>query len=195
MGFVSLGHGNDSIHSMTGGSIMTTTEIMRARQREINQLRAEYDDALRTITDMQSKFEAVSVENERLRAENESLKAALRGEGNIDNPFITPWSDCKVAFDVDCDDEQVWEAFAFLPTRSRYELPTGWSIDETDRSGARTVVVFRVEGVPLRITDGGTVALILHDISKKGPVQSNARPCDGDMSPYQSHTALRDEGK
>ena len=38
-------------------------ESMFAMADEIDRLRAEYDDALRTITDMQSKFEAVSAEN------------------------------------------------------------------------------------------------------------------------------------
>jgi hypothetical protein len=42
------------------------------------QLRAEYDAALRTITDMQAKFEAVSAENEALKADAERYQW-LRG--------------------------------------------------------------------------------------------------------------------
>jgi hypothetical protein len=82
----------------------------------------------------------------------------------VNETFTAPWCDCKVAFDVDCDDDQVWEAF--LPPKSRYKLPTGWSLSETDGSGSRLMVLFRVEGVPLRTEDGEAVALILRDVEK-----------------------------
>lgn len=71
-----------------------------------------------------------------------------------------PWSDCKVAYGIE-DDGPLWR----WHDRHNYKppLPTGWSICETDASGARLVVVFRVEG-ELRQEDGEKVAAILRKL-------------------------------
>ena len=69
-----------------------------------------------------------------------------------------PWSDCKVAFG--CDDEnKLWAA----DKAGRLALPTGWSLNETDCSGARCVAIFRVEGA-LRVEDGNAVLATLHRV-------------------------------
>ena len=54
------------------------------------------------------------------------------------------WDDMKLAFSVD-DTEAVWEALG-LNGSMLHMLPYGWSLVETDSSGARCVAVFRVEG-------------------------------------------------
>jgi len=54
-----------------------------------------------------------------------------------------PWSDCKVAFDID-DDEKFWDA----RDDGRLALPEGWEFDGTDGAGARSVAIFRVDGLP-----------------------------------------------
>jgi len=64
-----------------------------------------------------------------------------------------PWDDCKVAFGVGNPD--TWDLL-FVPIPSSAELsemakrrlPSGWTPDERDTSGARVVIVFRVVGVP-----------------------------------------------
>lgn len=59
-----------------------------------------------------------------------------------------PWSVCKLAFElkgVITNDDDVWAA----SDRDEFALPAGWSLVETDGSGASAVrVVFEVEGVP-----------------------------------------------
>ena len=64
-----------------------------------------------------------------------------------------PWDDLKLAFGFDGDEEALWEAFG---PGGRGALPKGWSLNETDASGARLVAVFRVEGA-LVIEDAKTV--------------------------------------
>ncbi len=71
----------------------------------------------------------------------------------------TPWSDCKVAYGVE-DVERLWKA---LDGHRRAKLPAGWSLNETDCSGARCVAVFRVEGLPA-IEDGEKVLALLRRI-------------------------------
>jgi hypothetical protein len=74
------------------------------------------------------------------------------------SPDHLPWSDCKVAFDVNCNEELLWDAF--LPRKAGFALPIGWSISETNCIGARQVIVFRVT-VPPTITDGNSVRQML----------------------------------
>lgn len=69
------------------------------------------------------------------------------------SPEHLPWADCKVAFDVNCNEELLWDALGFT-------LPVGWSISETSCAGARQVVIFRVT-VPPTITDGNIVRQML----------------------------------
>lgn len=83
------------------------------------------------------------------------------------DPHEQPWDDLKVAFGFDDRDEravkllnEIWDDG--LDGDSVW--PEGWSIDETDASGARMVVVFRVEG-PLREEDGRLVRAMLLDVS------------------------------
>jgi len=57
-----------------------------------------------------------------------------------------PWSDCKVAFGV--DDNDAFERWMEHTNWAEGLLPEGWSICEKDWSGARAVVVCRVEGLP-----------------------------------------------
>ena len=83
------------------------------------------------------------------------------------DPHQQPWSDAKVAFGFDETHEdanellrEVWDDA--LDGSSVW--PRGWSLDETDASGARMVVVFRVEG-PVREQDGRVVRRILDGIS------------------------------
>lgn len=51
-----------------------------------------------------------------------------------------PWSDMKVAFGCD-NPERLWRALE----NGKVALPDGWSLVETDCSGARCVAVFRIE--------------------------------------------------
>lgn len=70
-----------------------------------------------------------------------------------------PWDDCKVAFGVEGEStvESMWYDNSMLPP--------GWSLDETDTSGARVVAVFRVEG---RLTqkDGEAVERLLRSLEE-----------------------------
>jgi len=75
----------------------------------------------------------------------------------------TPWGDCKVCFDFDGDLDRLWEAFWPMEPAA-HKLPDGWSLNETDGTGARLVVVFRVEG-ELRRKDGEVVARLLRSIA------------------------------
>lgn len=65
-----------------------------------------------------------------------------------------PWDDLKVAFGFDGDEEGLWAAFGPGGTGT---LPAGWSLNETDSSGARKVAVFRIEG-PLVLDDARAVS-------------------------------------
>jgi hypothetical protein len=73
----------------------------------------------------------------------------------------TPWADCKVAYGVD-DEAALWR---WYDRTKAAELPAGWSLDETDCSGARCVVVFRVEGLPA-VEDGKAVARIVRRVGR-----------------------------
>lgn len=64
----------------------------------------------------------------------------------------TPWSDLKVAFDVENEDA-LWAAW----DAGSLTLPSGWSLNETDCSFARCVAVFRVDHAPT-IAEGKAVA-------------------------------------
>jgi hypothetical protein len=84
-----------------------------------------------------------------------------------DDPHDQPWDDLKVSFGFDDSDDrssalldEIWNDG--LDGESIW--PDGWSINETDASGARMVVVFRVEG-PIREEDGRIVGSLLRDIS------------------------------
>jgi len=70
-----------------------------------------------------------------------------------------PWSDLKIAFGTR-DALTVWRALESGAGRHVDKLPQGWSLCETDRSGARCVAVFRVSGVPT-IEDGLTVKRLI----------------------------------
>lgn len=80
-----------------------------------------------------------------------------------------PWDDCKVAFgfddaaDEDAENllDEIWEEE--IRAQGSEIWPAGWSINETDRSGGRMVVVFRVDGQPSR-ADGRLVRNILNKI-------------------------------
>jgi hypothetical protein len=77
----------------------------------------------------------------------------------------TPWDDCKVAFGIE-DDEAVEKLFYSGPSggearhAKKLGLPSGWTLDEVDGSGARWVAVFRVRGVP-SVRDGKRVVEVL----------------------------------
>lgn len=66
-----------------------------------------------------------------------------------------PWSDLKVAFDLE-DDDALWVAY----DADELALPDGWELCETDCSGARSVAVFRVDHAP-SIAEGGLVVAAL----------------------------------
>ncbi len=87
-----------------------------------------------------------------------------------------PWDDLKVAFGFDDADgrsvellNEVWnDALDGSPI-----WPEGWSIEQTDVSGARMVVAFRVSG-PLRNEDGRAVKAMLRDIENLRDPRSRA---------------------
>lgn len=62
-----------------------------------------------------------------------------------------PWVGLKIAYGCD-DDEALWAAH----DNDSLVLPAGWSLNETDCSGARCVAVFLVETLP-SIEDGEKV--------------------------------------
>ena len=66
--------------------------------------------------------------------------------------MVAPWSDCKVAFGINNPDRWI-----SAHDRGAIVLPFGWEWNEVDSSGARSVIVFRVEGVPT-VEDGREVA-------------------------------------
>jgi hypothetical protein len=66
-----------------------------------------------------------------------------------------PWSDLKVCYGINNPD-RFWRAY----DRGALDLPKGWSLNETDGTGARCVVLFRVEVLPT-IEDGRKVAAII----------------------------------
>ena len=71
----------------------------------------------------------------------------------------TPWDDCKVAFSIE-EDGRLWS----LHEAGCLPLPPGWSLAETDSSGARLVAIFRIEGFyPLK-EDGDRVLYTLKEM-------------------------------
>lgn len=77
-------------------------------------------------------------------------------------PREMPWSDCKIAFGFDGDEEKLWTK----DQQSRDLWPKGWTMKETDGAGARLVVVFRVEGLP-REEDGRAVLRVLKRVAQQ----------------------------
>jgi hypothetical protein len=69
-----------------------------------------------------------------------------------------PWCDCKVAYGI--DDIDKFERWMDRTDWAKDLLPDGWSVSETDASGARYVAVFRVEG-KLTEEDGMSVLRLL----------------------------------
>tara|TARA_R110002095_G_scaffold95128_4_gene83129 strand:- start:278 stop:658 length:381 start_codon:yes stop_codon:yes gene_type:complete len=68
----------------------------------------------------------------------------------------TPWCDAKVAFDIACD-EAVWAAVE----SGALNLPEGWELCETDKTGAAgCVAIFCIEG-PISIEAGQQVKALL----------------------------------
>lgn len=66
-----------------------------------------------------------------------------------------PWCDCKVAYSVN-NTERLWRAY----DAGKMILPEGWEMNGTDCSGARCVVLFRVNTLPT-IEDGRVVAALV----------------------------------
>lgn len=56
-----------------------------------------------------------------------------------------PWTDMKVAFSIN-NDEKIWDAWNY--GKGKMKLPNGWELIETDSSGARIVVIFRIDHIP-----------------------------------------------
>lgn len=87
-----------------------------------------------------------------LRARADALEASLQDPSAGTAPDVATdtaageshddegWSDLKVAFDAD-DTDAVWNAPADA-------WPDGWALNESDGSGARNVVIFRVDHLP-----------------------------------------------
>ena len=73
----------------------------------------------------------------------------------------TPWDDCKVAYGI--WNEEISDRF--YPDVDGL-LPTGWELDETDRTGARCVIVFRVNGIP-KEDDGNAVRSLLEKLDRE----------------------------
>lgn len=67
-------------------------------------------------------------------------------------PPRPPWCDMKAAYPV-TNPDRLWRAL----DRGALDLPDGWSLVETDGSGARYVALFRIAGVPT-VEDGRRVA-------------------------------------
>lgn len=84
----------------------------------------------------------------------------------------TPWDDCKVAFSVDTivGDDELFSAIEVGV------WPEGWEFTESDGSGARLVLIFRVEG-SLREIDGRRVRRQIGKILRQfSSVSTEERP-------------------
>jgi hypothetical protein len=79
-------------------------------------------------------------------------------------PVDIPWDDLKVAFSYDGDVEKLWKRVE----SGRRKFPDGWKLVESDTSGARAVVVFRVEGIP-SVVDALVVRRKLDDTARNYP--------------------------
>jgi hypothetical protein len=78
-----------------------------------------------------------------------------------------PWSDCKIAFGVH-DGDSIWDLY---DTQIKPYISEKWELWGTDGSGARWVVIFRVNGIPTR-EEGEKVKSILEKINKKAEQKS-----------------------
>lgn len=94
-----------------------------------------------------------------------------------------PWGDCKVAYGWDGTDEaddllnDIWDEE--VRDRASSIWPQGWSINETDASGVRCVVVFRVEGkLPTR-EDGERVQELISTIEQGVDPRAEVAPAFG----------------
>ncbi len=74
-----------------------------------------------------------------------------------------PWSDCKIAFAVYGQDD-IWD---YLGSNGKWksQVPVGWTLIETDCSGARCVAIFRVETLPC-VDDGKVLARLIAKIDQ-----------------------------
>ena len=74
----------------------------------------------------------------------------------------TPWNDCQVAFGIDDDiDDDL-----LLPMLDQANWSEGWEFTESDGTGARTVLIFRVTG-QLTHEDGKRTKLLIRRIIKQ----------------------------
>lgn len=95
----------------------------------------------------------------------------------------TPWGDCKVAYGWDATDEgeelltRIWDEAVSDPSKSIW--PEGWSINETDCSGARCVIVFRIENVLPTREDGARVQELVSMIEQGVDPRETAAPAYG----------------
>jgi hypothetical protein len=80
------------------------------------------------------------------------------------NDPVTPWDDLKVAFGI--DDLERFEELMEETVDGKGLLPVGWSLCETDGTGARYVAIFRVEGMP-SARDGEAVAELLKRVCSR----------------------------
>lgn len=71
-----------------------------------------------------------------------------------------PWGDCKVAFEIE-EDRVLWQRHD--DGRLAADLPAGWALCGVDGTGARSVAVFRIDGVPTA-EDGKKVLSMLRRI-------------------------------
>lgn len=137
------------------------TEVARARQVAFTRVFDAWEawdtpddtpDAMIDAMNVAAHLFFVDPGHKQEAAVRETLSAPSQTSGeDVDG---LPWSDCKVAFGAD-DKDAVWRTFCG-PGMGPQNLPPGWSLCETDASGARLVAVFRVDG-PLRVEDGAAV--------------------------------------
>lgn len=93
---------------------------------------------------------------------------------NSENSREMPWSDLKAAFGID-DEDGLWDWVGHSGTADG-QLPDGWSLTETDSSGARKVAIFRVEG-PLSEQDGMKVTELLQRFQMPAPAIGGGPTC------------------
>lgn len=89
-----------------------------------------------------------------------ALMPAATGEERV------PWCDCKVAFGI--DDPETFERWMDRTDDGEGLLPAGWTLCETDGTGARYVAIFRVDGA-LALGDGSAVAHLLRSHGGAAP--------------------------
>lgn len=72
-----------------------------------------------------------------------------------------PWTDCKVAFEVD-NENALWEAIEY----GNLTFPEGWELTDTDcygTEGELAIAIFRVETL-LTLEDGLIVQKMLQEL-------------------------------